>query len=104
VSLDDPSISLDSSAPVDALPGHIASTTGSYYRPASNTSAVEAARALGAPAGGSFYPQQPPSWYGMPDPFQQQGLSAAGYSDSPHGAYIPYQGGKFTTLYLSFAS
>jgi len=95
VSLDDPSISLDSSAPVDALPGHIASTTGSYYRPASNTSAVEAARALGAPAGGSFYPQQPPSWYGMPDPFQQQGLSAAGYSDSPHGAYIPYQGATF---------
>jgi hypothetical protein len=98
IPLDDPSVSLDSNAPTDALPDHSASTPGSYYRPASNASAVEAARALGAPPGGSFYPQQSPSWYGLPDPYQQQGLAAAGqlgYSDSPHGAYVSYQGGEF---------
>ncbi len=97
VPLDDPSTSLDSNAPIEGLSDRISSTTpGSYYRASAAPSAVEAARALGAPSGGSFYPQQTASWYGIPDPYQP-GIASSqlGYSDSPLGAYMSYQGGRF---------
>lgn len=99
IPLDDPSASLDSNAPIEGLPDRSTSTPGSYYRASATPSAVEAARALGAPSGGSFYPQQSPPWYGMPDPYQQPGLSSGqlGYSDSP---YVSYQGGMSQLQYF----
>jgi len=96
IPLDDPSTSLDSNAPIEGLSDRISSTPGSYYRTSAAPSAVEAARALGAPSGGSFYPQQSASWYGIPDPYQP-GIASSqlGYSDSPLGAYMSYQGATF---------
>jgi len=93
LSLDKPPVSREQSAPSEGSRRDLGvSTPGSYFPPPAPTaSAVEAAMAMGAPVGGSFYPQQASSWYEVPDPYQQQGFAGQhGYSDS-RGVYTSYR-------------